>query len=76
MAIDQNISVADKLREDDACETVVFPHEQLTEEKESEENEDVAHETAKPPTNAEIRKALEVSWRGVQHTLDFQETFR
>lgn len=42
-------SVASKVTEDDICESVTSAQPQLTKEKDSEEKEDDAHETAQRP---------------------------
>jgi hypothetical protein len=75
MATDQNVSVAARLTEDRICETVTSSDMQLTEEKGSEEKDDDAHVTAKPPTNVEMQQASEVLRRGMQRrSVDFENT--
>lgn len=69
IAIDENIGVAENLTEDDICQIVQPSTSQV--EAENEEEEDL--ETLQPPTNTEIRAALDVLRRAVQHkSTDFQ----
>ena len=81
MAIDNNITTTASQTEDDICEAVTSTSTQITIEEsgtEEEDNNDIdnATETTQVPTNAEMRQALDVLRRGVQHrSVDFKKHY-
>jgi hypothetical protein len=72
MAIDQNIQISEKLTESEICHTV----SQNSLDPDDEEDEEEDQECSKPPTAIEIRTALQILRRGVQHrSSDFNKQY-
>jgi hypothetical protein len=72
MAIDQNIQISEKLTESEICHTV----SQNSLDPDDEEDEEEDQKCSKPPTAIEIRTALQILRRGVQHrSSDFNKQY-
>lgn len=73
MAIDNELNVAQNVTEEEICESLMCKSVTTSSIENQEPEEEVDIQTMQPPTMSEMRKALEVLRRGVQHrSSDFQ----